>query len=53
MTEIVGPQANSSTENSSKQRTVTTIGESLYHVLDLEKGATPEEVKKKYRFVFK
>ena len=53
MTESVGPKANSSTQNSSGQRKLSTKGESLYHVLDLEKGATSEEVKKKYRFVFK
>nr|CAB3239074.1 dnaJ homolog subfamily C member 5 [Phallusia mammillata] len=31
------------------QRKLSTKGESLYLTLELEKGATPEEIKKKYR----
>nr|XP_002125325.1 dnaJ homolog subfamily C member 5 isoform X1 [Ciona intestinalis] len=31
------------------QRKLSRKGESLYHVLDLEKGASPDEIKKKYR----
>ncbi|XP_025911675.1 dnaJ homolog subfamily C member 5G [Apteryx mantelli] len=36
-------------EPSRPQRKLSRAGESLYHVLGLEKGASPEEIKKAYR----
>lgn len=32
------------------QRKMSTAGESLYKALGLEKGASPEEIKKAYRY---
>lgn len=51
MAESVGPKADATAQNASSQRKLSTKGESLYHALMLEKGASAEEVKKKYRFV--
>ena len=43
---------NSEKQTSEKnlQRKLSTKGLSLYQVMDLEKGATNEEIKKKYRY---
>lgn len=32
------------------QRKLSRVGESLYHVLGLQKGSSPEEIKKAYRY---
>ena len=47
----VDPKAGGSAQNAGPQRKLSTKGESLYKVLTLEKGASAEEVKKKYRLV--
>lgn len=40
-------------QNSSRpQRKMSTSGESVYKVLGLEKGASAEEIKKAYRWIF-
>ncbi|XP_076811136.1 dnaJ homolog subfamily C member 5-like isoform X2 [Clavelina lepadiformis] len=36
-------------EQGRHQRSLSTKGESLYHTLEIEKGASPEDIKKKYR----
>ena len=49
MAESIGPKPIGDAENAGTQRKLSTKGESLYLVLSLEKGASAEEVKKKYR----
>lgn len=36
-------------EGGRPQRKMSRAGESLYHILGLEKGASPEDIKKAYR----
>lgn len=39
------------TDTTRAQRTLSTAGESLYKTLELEKGASSEEIKKAYRYM--
>ena len=50
MEENVGPKPDGNVHGANAQRKLSTKGISLYHTLDLEKGASAEDVKKKYRY---
>ena len=55
MSNSVDPKPDGDTKNAGNgtQRRLSRKGESLYQILDLKKGATAEEVKKKYRCIDK
>jgi len=49
MAEAPNPKGPQDAHQSKPQRSLSTKGESLYNLLELEKGATQDDIKKKYR----